>query len=881
MISSEKEGRQSGRPENDTRVRRNFPIVAMTQVLFQSEPMRRLFFRQLDIPSNPHPLEDHYGMKKKPLPSGGVYMRYLTAACLFDSRGNVAPADHPIVTWLRDLAIEYFVIHKGITCVKPEDSEHFRMISKTWHFTPWFMLPVAACLDYFLNPIGRLQRESQAARDEIARLNLQRFSILRENRSVEQRDAEEENDRLKKQMRILRGMRRHETEKDRITSLNQQIAALTAKQRVAKKRYDSARKAHKPSPQFIERFHEIAEAILIAEKRKSELRDAARAAISQLKNLRHPLTNLSEWEKQALKVIAASDVYEQRTVPLQEPDQQLAADVAHQQVKVAHGHRGDDNGAAGDWRDDIFSAKESPGDFIKWPVNIVTETGHDLWPLLRDPSFCVYVYDALQRCIVNVNDEFAYVDGSIFEEHRASLGSDRDLHLKNFASWRQFWRDIRQHPLDFLLPLASQARLEETTPRRRAQNRLASATKVSCPTDESVHCWRNIMIATIMRYEHETSHDLDPRHVCRLMGSSWASGVFRYVETHGRSVWSSHNHYNDYNPIFSVPENRPLTIWQYDSTRDEKTSYQFYENYAALCRIRRYLRTGTPPLELPMAPFSATEGSMPILGEEDASVIEERGAFLNLWTMIEKVERRRRRWSIHIAPRNLSKPCEITAIVGEESKTFLLPSITIEWAQWGSAPGSVVVMSEDLNDITGIQFTPLLVIDNRGRVWPTSFFFQAQFPAFPCSSTCSNTSDHIVEKKWRGGMGDIVTLLTLLNADPRSTLDHISRVTGQCCGCSRTRRVPTEASAPSLQNAPTASMMPSTTDAEINQQNARRNKATSLREEDDDGDEAEEEEPPTKKHASEKKSKNGGIGATCAKRLRLKEVVPMRHVAFV
>lgn len=133
------------------------PLCWVLSLIRQSDRLRAVFFFELDGWTE----AVAEGYLERPVECDALSMRNLLIALLYDAMGNARPDSDPMVPWLMNFALDYFVIHRGVSRPPPVGIVEQRR----WPYIPCVMLPVAAALEHLLQPVGDLQRQEMAITD--------------------------------------------------------------------------------------------------------------------------------------------------------------------------------------------------------------------------------------------------------------------------------------------------------------------------------------------------------------------------------------------------------------------------------------------------------------------------------------------------------------------------------------------------------------------------------------------------------------------------------------------------------------------------------------------------------------------------------------------
>lgn len=721
-------------------------------LFLKSPELSECFFRALD----PHP---------------SLAIQSIVSAMLFDGIGNCAPADHPIVQWLQNLSISFFLLRI------PESTAHALDWVQADRFVrrhiPSFILPAAVVLDYFLAPIGDLQRKSLALEDESYSL-LQRCKDLQaDSQQDEVSTAEETYRRCKENSAELRkSIGKHSKttmweNNDRLVArlakleeLKTQLAEALTRQSDAKKALDKARRANKLDKTILDIISSL-------KQRSKECKELAKRADLEAEQLIQRLGRLR---------------YDENVILMNFKKTKSA-----ENTKSA----------------EVTESPDSQLEPLEWPINLKTASGHNLCHILHHPIFKEAVFDLLRKCWKNIRREYGSRD---FQGDLKPTQAGQNYH-----PFRAAWRDFVKYPLLFLKCIVDQKMLE-TDSLVTADDNLAKNDNLDIQPSFTV--WKSLMIATVMREKYQRDYDSDIRVLC--YGSKGArrstyvfNGVFqspmKYTETRNYKT----------NPIFNLPTRRALT----EAQQEAKSDRWYFNNFRHVAYINSRFMIGSPPLQQ-CRPLAVSELSVGGAAVNNDYVPR----FRRVWSMLcnaqpgtdasvkknarsglpSNIKRRKLLFSgntrgingsarfIFIPPKDA--PCIITVerdnAPPDQKEKFVLPAVILSWVE---REGHKCVVVNGMLFHHG-RWVPrfALVIDEQGLAYPTTHLTELKCPLTKADKFIANSQtkrgqfSNVNNPSWLPGQGDIIALLRLLEAGPKTASGFLGKLAGSCCCCGLT-----------------------------------------------------------------------------------------------
>lgn len=582
------------------------------------------------------------------MPYPGLAMRNLVTAFAMDDAGVWIQQDHPRVAFLMNLSLALFLGSDIYTAPDGGDADVMLPRNK---------LLQSAILDFFMKPLGDVQRRYHTVKAEADEIRGQMKQLKSNGESAVIKAADEANEGLKEQVRKCRQTIRdlenritfrcgsEDALEKYVLHLSQktaQLEELLPDQKAAKKQLDQARRNHPLDPK-------VTAEIAALDHRLKEL-----------------MTEVNTY--------------------------QATADDLEKELQT----------------------RKSPAGVENWPRNIRAgdaTIGMDLWPFLVRPEFKKETVRWLKMCVKNAKWEYADMYSMHLVPKDAGGYVVRQAKYQNMHPWRQFWRDVCQFPLEFLKMVGSTSVLEGLTPQQKVDPRVSdfgrfryargAALNMGRPFDLSIYLWRDVLISSQVREDYMRVMD---HPLAKLMdwtpekAGQWLDPVAGYA-AYRQNSYSENRHKH---PRFIVPPIRMLNHVQLkhdEMTGDYSPWFNWYDmRFHDMHSLRRDLRLdhGPDPDKTRQWP-SVWE----LLRGGNTSEANLEGRNLIHITINPDSRSGHFRSSVHMA--------------GGNRVNFILPHVQLSWHP---ATQSVVIRGF-YRTTTSVHTRCLGLIDIQGSLWTT------------------------------------------------------------------------------------------------------------------------------------------------------------------
>jgi len=276
----------------------------------------------------------------------------------------------------------------------------------------------------------------------------------------------------------------------------------------------------------------------------------------------------------------------------------------------------------------------------------------------------------------------------------------------------------------------------------------------------SVDAWKSLLISTVVREHYEQNHDLDMRVLFFKKGLSkhTAAAALGRVHSVGQQVISSTN--RRLKAKFSLPTRKFLKAHQEDGS-DE----WFKNHFKQVLLEHRVLKVGLPSLQKSRPGLPRFKRIWKMLNSAQKSVTEK--------TSDTKRRRKRNLTAKFIfAPVSKSEPQFIRLVQDQDERQLILPALVLSLVE-RNGRFCVLVTGTVYRRYRQMQ-RMLMVIDEQGYAYDTLALDRIQFTA------------DMPRKNWKYGKGDILKILELIEAGPKSALGFLGKLAGTCGCCGLT-----------------------------------------------------------------------------------------------